>query len=321
MKSFQVIRTGVSPYQSQDFISLERAMISTIGSLEYRELDHFTDDPAILITNTHTELHLLPKKLLDQTKLIIHPNSGYDNFNHVVDQWIHIPTVIGHQIRAQAVAEFTLTALFQGLSELPQHIKWDNKRQWKRNLIAEKNIWIFGHGHIGKILSRTLSALGAHLTIVDPFIQDLEIQKINHWKDGDLSQAEVVISAMSLNKTSEFLFNHDFFSNSHPKLLFINGARGRLVEEKSLREFLLQNPEAMAFLDVFNKEPFGDEWIGFPQVWKTSHIAGVENLLDQKILDFEKKVIENFLTLKRSDFLSSFEKELLQNKWIKGILI
>jgi phosphoglycerate dehydrogenase-like enzyme len=321
MKSFQVIRTGVSPYQSQDFISVEREMISAIGGLEYRELDHFTNDPAILITNTHTKLELLPKKLLDQTKLIIHPNSGYDNFNHVVDQWIEIPTVIGHQIRAQAVAEYTLSALFQGLSELPQHIKWDNKRQWNRNLIGEKNIWIFGHGHIGKILSRVLSALGARITIVDPFIEDLYDKKINHWKEGDLSQAEVVISAMSLNKTSEFLFNHDFFSHAHPKLLFINGARGRLVEENSLREFLLRNPEAMAFLDVFTNEPFGDEWIGFPQIWKTSHIAGVEDQLDQKILDFEKKVLQNFLTLNRSDFFSVFEKELLQKKWFKGILI
>ena len=51
----------------------------------------------------------------------------------------------------------------------------------------------------------------------------------------------------------------------------------------------------MAFLDVFQNEPFGDEWIGFPQVWKTSHIAGVENQLDQKILDFEKeKILEEF---------------------------
>jgi lactate dehydrogenase-like 2-hydroxyacid dehydrogenase len=126
---------------------------------------------------------------------------------------------------------------------------------------------------------------------------------------------------MSLNQSSELLFNKDFFSNANPKLLFINGARGQLVEEKSLREFLLSNPEAMAFLDVFQNEPFGDEWIGFPQVWKTSHIAGVENQLDQKILDFEKEVLEDFINLKENDFHSHYEKQILQNKWIKGILV
>jgi D-3-phosphoglycerate dehydrogenase len=321
MKSIQVIRTGVSPYQAQNFISQEREMVSSVPSLEYRELDSFSKGPAILITNTHTKLSSLPEGLLAQTKLIIHPNSGYDHFGREIEKWRNIPTIIGHKIRAQAVAEYSLSALFQGLSELPQHIQWDSKRKWNRNLIGEKNVWVFGHGHIGKILSDTLAKLGTRVTVVDPFIKDCPHTHVNQWKEANLNEADVVISAMSLNKSSELLFNQDFFSNAKPKLLFINGARGQLVEEKSLREFLLSNPEAMAFLDVFQNEPFGDEWIGFPQVWKTSHIAGVENQLDQKILDFEKEVLEDFINLKENDFHSHYEKQILQNKWIKGILV
>jgi phosphoglycerate dehydrogenase-like enzyme len=321
MKSIQVIRTGVSPYQARDFISQEREMVSSIYSLEYRELDKYTHCPSILITNTHTQLSSLPPGLLSQTKLIIHPNSGYDNFGRELEKWLHIPTIIGHKIRAQAVAEYSLSALFQGLSELPQHIKWDSKRKWNRNLIGEKNVWIFGYGHIGKILSDTLAKLGTRVTVVDPYVNDCPHAHINKWSDAHLIEADVIISTMSLNKSSELLFNQDFFSKANPNLLFINGARGQLVEEKSLKEFLLLNPEAMAFLDVFQHEPFEEEWIGFPQVWKTSHIAGVENKLDQKILNFEKEVLEDYINLNETNFHSKYEKEILQNKWIKGILV
>jgi D-3-phosphoglycerate dehydrogenase len=321
MKSIQVIRTGVSPYQAQNFISQEREMVSSIHSLEYRELDSFSENPVILITNTHTKLSSLPERLLAQTKLIIHPNSGFDNFVKEIEKWRNIPTIIGHKIRAQAVAEYSLSALFQGLSELPQHIQWDSKRHWKRHLIAEKKIWIFGYGHIGKILADTLVTLGSTVTVIDPYVNICPHNHIHSWREAKLEEADVVISTMSLNKSSELLFNQDFFSKANPHLLFINGARGQLVHEKSLREFLLLNPEAMAFLDVFQNEPFGEEWIGFPQVWKTSHIAGVENQLDQKILDFEKEVLEDFINLNKENFYSNYEKEILQNKWIKGILV
>jgi len=93
------------------------------------------------------------------------------------------------------------------------------------------------------------------------------------------------------------------------------------VDESSLKNYLLTNPDSFAYLDVFEKEPFEKEWHGFPQIWKTSHIAGVEKNLDSKILDFEKKVIQDFLILGQEAFLKMYEKQLIQNKWIQGVLV
>jgi D-3-phosphoglycerate dehydrogenase len=126
---------------------------------------------------------------------------------------------------------------------------------------------------------------------------------------------------MSLNHTSRQYFDHKFFQALSKKILFINGARGELVEESSLKNYLLSNPSSFAYLDVFEKEPFGEEWHGFPQVWKTSHIAGVEKNLDEKILKFEKNVLEHFLFQSEDVFLKLFERKLIQNKWIQGVLI
>jgi D-3-phosphoglycerate dehydrogenase len=321
MKRLQVIRTHTSPYQSRDFLQRERALIESFPTLVYETIESEAREDVILVTNTHTELRNLPQRLLKKTKLIIHPNSGYDNFAQDVELWKNIPLIVGHVIRAQAVAEYSIGALFEGLLELPQHLSWHKERTWERTLLKGKEVWVFGYGHIGKVIADTLAALGMKVVVVDPFVRSCPHLRIKTWKEGSIENANVLIAATSLNPTSKHLFNEELFSRVRKDILFINGARGKLVDEKALKEFLLTSPEAFAFLDVFENEPFGEEWHGFPQVWKTSHIAGVEKDLDQKILDFERDVLRDYLNLEEKDFLGKYERELLQNKRIKGVLI
>lgn len=321
MKRFQVIRTHISPYQRADFIRDERDMVLSFPLLDYESLEQFKDLDTILITNTHTKLSEIPPKILKQTVLIIHPNSGYDHFAADYSLWKNTPVIIGHTIRAQAVAEYSLGAVFEGLLELPQHLVWNQSRKWERQLLKGTNVWIFGYGHIGKIIADTLSVLGMKITIVDPYVDHCPHKLLLKWQQDNPQEAKVIISALSLNATTEKIFNQDFFSYLSDETIFINAARGKLVDEMALKNYLLANPKAFAFLDVFEKEPFSDEWHGFPQVWKTSHIAGVEKNLDDKILNFEQKVIKDFLGLESGLFYQKYENALLQNKWIKGELI
>lgn len=313
MISYQIIRTHSSPYHGAHFEQIERDRLEALPGLGFAQLERFEAKPTILITNTHTDLSKLPSNLLSLTKLILHSNSGYDRFADSHELWKAIPVVVGHEIRAQAVAEYTLSCLFQGLNELPQHLSWDASRKWDRPLIKNQLVHIYGFGHIGKIVAATLHALGADVQVADPFVATPFAKP--------QGQARIVIACCSLNKSSKHLFNQKFFSTAHPELIFINGARGKLVEETALREFLLSHPSAQAFLDVFENEPFDSSWYHFPQVWKTSHIAGVHLGLDEDIIRFEEKVLKAFLTLSTQEFKHHYEKELLQNKWLQGELI
>lgn len=322
--NYQVVRTNLSPYQHPDFMQMEKQLLEELPGLEYRTLEDFRgQQEVLLITNTHTRLSSLPKALLDQTRLIVHPNSGYDNFNATSEQaiWEQIPLVIGHTIRAQAVAEYSLACLFEAVQELPQHLSWNKERRWNRTLMQDLSVLVFGYGHIGKIVAHTLKALGMKITIVDPYIEACPFPCCKTWQELEVDSFQVVISCMGLNHSSRKLFNQAFFARAHPELIFINGARGALVDEQALKDFLLAHPEAFAFLDVFEHEPFGEEWHHFPQVWKTSHIAGVHKNLDQGILKFEYAVLKDFLEMGQHEFALKYQKELLQNKRIKGELI
>jgi phosphoglycerate dehydrogenase-like enzyme len=316
MKSFQVIRTHLSPYHGPNFQQFEQDRLEKIPSLRLAKLPEADPSlPTILITNTHSQLRLLPKKLLENTKLILHSNSGYDHFAQEAELWRNIPTIIGHEIRAQAVVEYCLASLFEGLTQLPQHLAWSTSRAWERPLIKDQEIWIYGHGHIGKKVALTLKALGAQVVIIDPFNKEIPPLQKSH------KSVRVVIACCSLNSTSLQMFNEDFFNEAHPELIFINGARGKLVHEQSLREFLLTHPKAQAFLDVFEQEPFSDSWHHFPQVWKTSHIAGVYSGLDDGVIAFEEETLKDFTNMPEADFLNKYKNELLQNKWVNGELI
>lgn len=318
MKTFSVIRTNSSPYHGKDFEQNEQLRLEKLPGVTWRKLeDAIPEEPILLITNTHTRLNQLSAELLEKTKLIVHSNSGYDNFAEDKKFWENIPVIVGHEIRAQAVAEYYLSALFNGLTEIPQHITWNRSRLWERPLIKEQNILLIGLGHIGHILATTLKGLGCKVTIVDPLVPG----NFSHWQELNLAEYKIVLLCCSLNSSTHHLCDELFFEKAHPELLLINGARGKLIEEKALREFLLSHPKAIAYLDVFEQEPFNESWHHFPQVWKTSHIAGVYSELDEAIIQFEEKTISDFLSLKDHEFKLKYKRQLLQNKWFQGELI
>jgi phosphoglycerate dehydrogenase-like enzyme len=321
MNSVRVLRTNISPYQAKDFPFKEKTSLEEIPGVKYLTQVTATAQPKILITNTHTNLAEFYAEILESSELIIHPNSGYDHFMEDMHLWKDIPVVLGNEIRAQGVAEYALRCLFEGTMEFPQHLEWNKERKWDRPIIRELPVWIFGFGHVGKILAKTLSALGAQVTIVDPYIEECPYRWVKTWQEGKLSEAKVIILAMGLNKTSQRMLDYRFFENAHPELLLINPARGKLIEENALKDFLPAHPKAFAFLDTFEKEPFGTEWHHVPQVWKTSHIAGVDKKLDDRIIGFEVRVIKDWLSLGKAAFLKKYKSAILQNKMKDGILI
>lgn len=321
MNSLEVLRTNISPYQAKDFPFREKKALEGIPGVKYLSQVSNSVRPQVLITNTHTNLNEFYAEILEGTQLIIHPNSGYDHFASEMHLWKDIPVVLGNSIRAQGVAEYALRCLFEGAIEFPQHLEWNRDRKWERPVIKDLPVWIFGYGHVGKILSRTLAALGAQVTVVDPFITECPYRWIKTWNEGKLQEARVIILAMGLNKTSERMLDYRFFENVHPDLLLINPARGKLIEENALKDFLPSHPKAFAFLDTFQKEPFGSEWHHIPQVWKTSHIAGVDARLDERIIEFEVRILKDWLTLGKRDFVKKHHSEILQYKYRDGILI
>lgn len=300
-----VKRISTSPYFSPDFFQLETETIESITGVEVLPLNSDTI-ANILITNTHTDTSQIPKAQLDACELMIHPNSGYDNLGAEFIKSAQFPVVIGNPIRAQAVVNFILSALFSHYSPIPNDHQWNQTRKWPRKLISELNILILGHGHIGATLNKTLLNLEAKVKVYDPY-QGLD--------ELNLRDVDVIIPACSLNSFNHHMIDKIFLNQVNDDFLLINAARGALVNTTDLTEVLKERPNAFAILDVFEKEPLDlSMFNNIKNINVSSHIAGVYKNIDFMTARFEAEVISNFKTMTLCDFEKKYTSEILKNR-------
>ena len=322
------LRLDASSYHSDSFFKEEQQMAENLGMtyhhvhLSKRGLDclpQFSPERRVcLVSNTHTPIEILPDSLLDQTAILLHPNSGYDNFTA---SWVEnqsFPILVGNTIRSQAVAQYILTELLSHFNSVATHKAWDKTRKWNRELIDKQRVLIVGHGEIGQILEKSLRPICPEISIYDPF----KIKEENLSLENLFPKADVILFACGLNESSKHLLNSTQFQKLQPHTLIINAARGPLIEEDALIHFLNQNPKAHAILDVFEKEPFGTQFENISNLKTTSHIAGVSQDLDQRIVGFAQDILSHF---KENELSPKYDSIMLKNRRVnfegKDILI
>jgi D-3-phosphoglycerate dehydrogenase len=326
----QVYRTNASAYQNHNFFQQEKNTLEKIPGVKYisslTEIDE--SKPFILLTNTHTKPSELPRIILEKTMLMIHPNSGYDNFHVSFVEDASFPIIIGNPIRSHAVVEYILSCIFHHFTRIPHHQHWSSDRKWERKLLRDQKVLIMGHGHIGKTLYRSLQPLSREVLIHDPYEEfDLvNVNQIKEWDDALLDGVQVLIIASSLNMDNIKFFDQARLKRLDSECLIINPSRGELIDEKELITFLKKNPSIHCYLDVFEKEPFKPGHMhDLKNVNKTSHIAGVYSDLNKDIINFEYHIIRDFLSRymneQRSQFENDYQHCILKNKIVDNQMI
>lgn len=304
---YQILRLNLAGYQDSRFLKREKAFLEEKLPVKViLETKQIGPEPLVLITNTHSDLKKLSPALLSQTQLMIHPNSGFDNFSTNFVKKVKFPIILGNPIRAQAVSEYVISTLFQHFCPIPSHQKW--QRNFPRNLLQEENILIVGFGHVGKILKKSLKALGLKVQVYDPFKQKKQKGK-----------SSVLIVAASLNSTSKNLINKNFMEKYLTEdFVLINPARGEIVQEQDLLRHLKNHPKSYAYLDVFCQEPNDFKSFKLKNLNCTSHIAGIFQDIDQRILDFETRVLYDFIIKYKENpkrFFKVYQDLLLKNRF------
>ena len=99
-------------------------------------------------------------------------------------------------------------------------------------------------------------------------------------------QADIVVLAIALTDETRYLINRARLNCMKPGSIFINAARGGLVEEDALVEALESGHLAGAALDVFETEPLGEEnrlW-QMDQVFLSPHNSFVSDQTHRRLL-------------------------------------
>jgi len=165
--------------------------------------------------------------------------------------------------------------------------------------LSECTLGVIGVGNTGKAVTRRARAFGMNVygtDIIDidhVFITESGIEMTT--LDSLLSDSDFVSVHCDLNPTSHHLMNSDTFALMRPTAVFINTARGPIVEEAALIEALQAKRLGGAALDVFEHEPLPQDSPllkmdnvllaphnsnSSPAAWERVHWNTIRNLLD-----------------------------------------
>lgn len=140
--------------------------------------------------------------------------------------------------------------------------------------LAGKTVGIVGYGAIGRRVADIAKAFGMAVLVVtrrpcgDPTVEQVSL-------DDLLARADIVTLHCPLNEQSAGMMDAAAFARMKEGALFINTARGPLMDEAALREALDSGHLGGAGLDVLCHEPMAADCplLGAPRCLITPHVA------------------------------------------------
>ena len=262
------------------------------GLKEYQgdpdEIVAFTGDAEVLVT----QLAPLSADMMDKLphlKLVAVSRGGPVNIDMAAARARGIRVCNTPGRNASAVAEFAIGAILAETRLIRAGHEALRAGNWRGDLyradrtgreLSEMTVGVVGYGQIGSRVVKLLKAFGCRIMVADPYVQISAQDRadgIEHvGLEQVLAQADVItLHARVTAETTRFI-GAEQFSAMKPGTLFVNTARGPMVDYDALYEALVSGHLGGAMLETFAVEPVPADWplLQLPNVTITPHIAG-----------------------------------------------
>lgn len=246
------------PFVKQSFTSLGK-----VKTLPGRLISH-TDliDAEILLVRSITQVNA---ELLNNTaiKFVASATSG---INHIDTEYLKQNNIaFAHALGSNAisVAQYVVVGICYWSLQ-------NNKP------LEQLSIGIIGYGNVGTQLEILCNKLGISCILNDPPLAEnghIGLQEINTALACDIVSLHVPLT-QSGKHTTKYLINADNINQLKPDGLFINAARGGVVDERALLSYKAQHPNFSIVLDTWENEPNINSKMLAQTIISTPHIAG-----------------------------------------------
>ncbi|USA53784.1 D-glycerate dehydrogenase [Acinetobacter sp. C32I] len=241
------------------------------------------------------ESNLAPAQKL---KIISTVSVGYDNYDVDYLNQKKIWLANTPHVLTETTADLAFSLLLSAARKIPQLDAWTKQGQWKRTVATEqfgvdvfgKTLGIIGLGNIGAAIARR-GFYGFNMNILYHNRREkIEVaQAFNaQYRDLDqlLQQSDFIVVAVDLNSESKALIGAEQFDLMQKHAVFVNIARGSVVDEHALIEALQQNKIFAAGLDVYAKEPLqSSPLFELPNAVTAPHIGSATAETRQKMVN------------------------------------
>jgi phosphoglycerate dehydrogenase-like enzyme len=200
-------------------------------------------------------------------------------------------------VHGEALAEFVFAALLYHSKLFGQLQAWQREHQWVRNCGFElrgKTIAVIGPGRIGREIAKVAHAFGMTVWGMasnnDPErAAELGLDRIFARPELPelLAGADAVVLSMPHTPESEGMIGAAEFALMKRGVVFVNIARGLIVDEDAMIEAIRAGQIGLAALDVFRTEPLPTDsplW-DLPNVIVSPHSASTAPSENSRITD------------------------------------
>jgi len=258
----KIVCSGNMPFALEAFSTIGK---TTVVSTRAINADDLRDADILAIRSTT----LVNSELIEGSRVRF-VGTATIGFDHIDTSYLNkrkIPWCSAAGCNANSVAEYVVSAL---LCLARRH----------GFQLSRKIIGIIGVGHVGVLVAEKVRALGMTVMLNDPPRQRAEgtipIPFVS--LDTLLRKADVITMHVPLGgeapEATYHMANRKFFGNMKPGALFINSARGRVVDVDALLEAIDQSIVAHAVIDTWDPEPAYPQKLLERVDLATPHIAG-----------------------------------------------
>jgi len=256
-----------APKLHPDGVKLLNAMECEIFYLDAngtdKDVQHLMESVAIdAVISRTVDLSAEAIQACPTLKVISKHGVGVSNINVVAATKRGIPVYVTPGANAQSVAEMTMGLLFSAarkISWMDHELRTGNWARAQNGIeLKGKTIALLGFGQIGQIVAKVCLALGMRVIAFDPaYGLAAPFPGVQMFGNVDemLPEANVLSLHVPLNKHTKGLVGTSQFSKLPDGAIFINTARGEVVDEQALIQNLCSGKLFAAGVDTTMEEP------------------------------------------------------------------
>lgn len=234
--------------------------------------------------------------------------TGFNNIDtaYAKEKGITVCNAPGYS--TEAVAQHAIALMLQELNRVGDYNKIVAEGDWKKSRtfslfpfpvyeLCGKTLGIVGYGAIGRRVADIAKAFGMRVLVHNRSrVNDDSVTQVP--LSTLLSESDVVSLHCPLNEDSAGMMNAEAFSKMKKGAVFINTARGPLVDENALRDALLSGRLLAAGIDVLCEEPMSENCVlfGIENCYITPHVAWAGLETRQRLMTVVEDNIKAFLS-------------------------
>ena len=275
-----LLTDGLAPISDEDLLS--QVKLDDQKGISAEDLLKVIDNYDAVIVRGRTKITEEVLSAAQNLKVVGRMGVGVDNIDLKAAK-AHGVTVVNCPVATTvSVAELTMGLMLSLIRHIPRAnagMKEGNwlKKELKGTELFQKTLGVIGFGHIGEAVGLRAMAFDMKVLACDPIRPSEEIKAAGAIPvsfEELVEQSDIITMHIPHIEATHYLLNEETFKSMKDGVRIICAARGGVIDQSALLAALESGKVAGAALDVFEKEPPGeDPLVMHPNLICTPHIG------------------------------------------------